>query len=458
MKSFACRRATVVRILTISGAIIISSGAVRAAEEIPGVFDLRNAAGKNFVSTVKTQTGGTCWTHATAAALESNLMMTGEWSAQEDSVDANLAEYHLDWWNGFNLHFNSDTAPEANGLTVHEGGDFLVATAYLARGGAVRDIDGQSYGQAPAVSAPGYHHYYPRHVEWLASPDSADAQQRIKAALIKNGVVGTALSWSSKFFNQTNATFYQPVANTDEANHAVAIVGWDDTKKTQAVKPGAWLIKNSWGSEWGKQGYFWISYEDKVAGRHPDMGAVAFRDVERLAYDRIYFHDYHGWRDTKKDTLHAVNSFSAKGPSRRHAMGLSAREYLKAVSFYTTEHDSDYMVRIYKSFDGTTLTNEVAFVGGREANKGFHTVEMPWDVALESGAKFHVSVELGKGGQAFDRTSHVPVLLCGPKTKVIVKSMALPGESYYLKSGRWVDLTTDDATANFAIKALTVLR
>ena len=116
------------------------------------------------------------------------------------------------------------------------------------------------------------------------------------------------------------------------------------------------------------------------------------------------------------------------------------------------------MVRIYKAFDGNSLGQEVAWVGGHEANKGMHTVDLPFEVALEPGEVFHVSVELSKGGHAFDRTSNVPVLLCGPKTKTIVKSKASPGESRYLSGGKWVDLTSDDATANFAIKALSVLR
>ena len=436
-----------------------ASGVANAATDLPAAFDLRNVDGRNLVTAAKKQSGGTCWTHATAAGLESNLMLTGEWATQGESGEANLAEYHLDWWNGFNQHFNSDTAPQKNGLTVHEGGDYLVATAYLSRGGAVRDVDGQSFNQPPSQSGAGFHYYYPRHVEWLASSaDRAEGARRIKQALMSHGVVGTALSWATRFFNATNATFYQPVSDPDEANHAVAIVGWDDNKKTQAAKAGAWLIKNSWGTDWGKQGYFWISYEDKFAGRHADMGAVAFRDVERLGYDRIYFHDYHGWRDTKKGALHAVNSFAAKGPSARHAMGLSAREYLKAVSFYTTEHDSDYMVRVYRVFDGNTLTNEVAFTGGHEVNKGFHTVDLPFEVAMEPGSKLHVSVELSKGGHAFDKTSDVPVLLCGPRKWTIVKSKASAGESYYLKDGQWVDLTRDDPSANFAIKDLTVLR
>jgi len=35
--------------------------------------------------------------------------------------------------------------------------------------------------------------------------------------------------------------------------HAIAIVGYDDAK-------GAWLLRNSWGTDWGINGYCWIEY------------------------------------------------------------------------------------------------------------------------------------------------------------------------------------------------------
>ena len=40
---------------------------------------------------------------------------------------------------------------------------------------------------------------------------------------------------------------------TRNVNHAITIVGWDDSKK-------AYLVKNSWGKKWGQDGYVWVGY------------------------------------------------------------------------------------------------------------------------------------------------------------------------------------------------------
>ena len=46
-------------------------------------------------------------------------------------------------------------------------------------------------------------------------------------------------------------------AGTDAVNHNVLICGWDDTMCGGA---GAWLVKNSWGNDFGDNGFFWIKY------------------------------------------------------------------------------------------------------------------------------------------------------------------------------------------------------
>lgn len=47
------------------------------------------------------------------------------------------------------------------------------------------------------------------------------------------------------------------------ANHAVLIVGWDDTMCDGA---GAWIVKNSWGPNWGDEGYVYIKYGSASIG------------------------------------------------------------------------------------------------------------------------------------------------------------------------------------------------
>lgn len=420
----------------------------------PSSYDLRDVNGTDYVTGVRDQGQyGTCWTHGIMASMESNLLMTGNWAAQGESGEPNLAEAHLDWWNGFNT-YNNDDDQGGSGIQPHEGGDYRVGSAYLTRGeGAAREIDAP-YDELPTPCArndPSYHKYIPHDIEWYVAGSDLSNINTIKYSLMEHGAIGTAIDYEGQFIEYPDYTFYQPPSNPNPPNHAVTIVGWDDNKVTQAPQPGAWIVKNSWGTWWGLDGYFWISYYDKTSCQDPQMGAVSFQGVRRFTQNEtIYSYDYHGWRDTFTDSSEAFNAFTA-----------NASDILKAVSFYTTTDNVGYTVKVYRSFTGGQLQDEAATQSGAIDYEGYHTIDLANPVALTAGAPFYVYVSVTNGGIAFDRTSDVPVLL-GGSSRVIVHSLAHAGESYYMNGGTWTDLYTYqfsdpswDESANFCIKALT---
>ncbi len=432
------------RLRQLLAAAWLLAGGTLAWAELPAIFDLRNVDGHNYVTAIRDQGPyGTCWTFGLLASPESNLLINGNWGDNGvDFDEPNLSERHLDWWSGFNKFQNADLdPPTGDGTDIHGGGNAVYLMAYMSRGeGMVREIDAPypDLDFPPPQLHGRFHRYYARDVDmYIVAPDLSNIDV-VKQNVMTKGAVSTVMFTASDLFRTIDGreVHYQPPSDTRFINHEIAIIGWDDTMATQAPEgPGAWLIKNSWGTGWNtaEGGFFWISYYDKFASRYPtfDGGTININNVQMLTGERFYYHDYHGWVDTKADSNQGFNAFVA-----------GDNDLLTGVSFYTAADGVQYTARIYDRFEGGQLQDLLAEVAGTLEYRGFHTVDLSAPVPVAAGNDFFVYLEVSAGGQPYDRTfdSSTQAMPGGNLARVIVTSTAAPGQSYYWAGSTWQDL------------------
>lgn len=78
--------------------------------------------------------------------------------------------------------------------------------------------------------------------------------EKVKAALLK-GPLMTTLTVYEDFVTYSSGVYLHKTGAA-LGGHAVSLVGYDDAKQ-------AWLVRNSWGEEFGENGYVWVAYADK---------------------------------------------------------------------------------------------------------------------------------------------------------------------------------------------------
>ena len=87
--------------------------------------------------------------------------------------------------------------------------------------------------------------------------DKMPSVEQLKSALIKHGPLAMPM-WADHCFAVYKSGVFNG-HNNKSLNHVVVLIGWDDDKQ-------AWLIKNSWGKDWGEEGFAWIQYESNNVG------------------------------------------------------------------------------------------------------------------------------------------------------------------------------------------------
>ena len=252
--------------------------------------------------------------------------------------------------------------------------------------------------------------------------DSA-AQDAIKKSLMDEGAVTISYfaTGKKKYFNSNYAQYVNKYITTGDestmANHAVTIVGWDDNYSKEnfgdlTVDPeernipkadGAWIIKNSWGSDWADGGYFYLSYYDMTIDNPSKFIYDSASGSGAYSYDYNYQYDFLGSASVAQIKPNAFGSDAQFA----NVFTAGSHEKLAAVSVMSVNPNSEVSYKVYKLNDGATSPTDGTLVAEGEQTieyAGYHTIELDDQVDLQAGERFSV-VETVEGRDG----SYVPL-------------------------------------------------
>lgn len=345
------------------------------SRELPEQFDLRS---RRKILAVSDQGDlGTCWAFASLAALSTSM-------PQETAVP--LSVDHMTLKNSF-------------GLEQNDGGDYAMSSSYLLawQGPVAEEEDPYGDGSSPDGLEPVCH---VQTMEILGEKDYG----AIKKAVYETGGVQSSLYLPADAGMDGNPYYRRDTYSfcydgSEEANHDVVIVGWDDGYSRENFfgkpkKDGAFLCMNSWGENFGDGGFFYVSYEDARIGRC----SISYTGVESAEnYDFIHQTDLCGWTGqlgSESSTAWFANVYETE-----------ERETIKAAGFYATRPDTSY--RIYfamipecggEADMGEALSERTLMAEGRLKNAGFYTIPWSRGMTMEKNKRFAVLVEIDSPG------------------------------------------------------------
>ncbi|XP_068603139.1 digestive cysteine proteinase 1 [Brachionichthys hirsutus] len=195
---------------------------------------------------------GSCWSFGSTGAVEGALFLkTGSLQvlSQQMLVDCS-------WGFGNNGCDGGEEWRAYEWIMKHGG----IATTETY--GSYRGMNGFCHLNSSQLTA---------HVKSYTNVTSGDAEA-LKMALYKNGPAAIGIDASHpSFVFYSHGVYYEPACGntTDDLDHAVLAVGYG-TLNGQPY----WLVKNSWSTYWGNDGYILMSMKDNNCGVTTDATFV----------------------------------------------------------------------------------------------------------------------------------------------------------------------------------------
>lgn len=186
---------------------------------------------------------GSCWAFGTVAPFESGLKLkTGQMKdiSEQYLLSCNIDGFSCDGgWFAHDYHIDKIPPGENAAGAVYESEFPYVAS----------DVP---------CGSPHPHHEKLSSWSYVGSQTSVPSADAIKQAIYNHGPVAAAVCVNRPFQRYSGGIFSSRWP-CRKINHAIVLVGWDDAQ-------GAWILRNSWGSAWGEQGYMRIKYGQNQVG------------------------------------------------------------------------------------------------------------------------------------------------------------------------------------------------
>ena len=299
---------------------------------IPSRFDLRDWG---WVGNVYNQgNNGACWAVGSVGALESALLKaTGVQYLFSPNNMQNMELIYSKYGSEYNI----------------EGGWIFTAPAYLLSWLGVQSIEVDPYDEMGKISELIFDSDDTIHVQdVIVIPGGTNTTDvDLKRAIMKYGALAIAYGAhgdSEPYYNAKTAACYYN--ETHSANHMVDLIGWDDSysKDNFLITPpgdGAWICKNSWGTSFGEEGFFYLSYYDQsflyLDFLEPVLsGAIGYIFNNTIKYTINYQTDFAGLGAFDGNYTWYSNEFTSQ-----------TYELLGAVGTYFNESGIDYELKVY---------------------------------------------------------------------------------------------------------------
>ena len=379
-------------------------------DSLPIRFDLRDWG---WTTPVEDQgRSGSCWTFGSAGAMESAIL-------RYLGIEINLSENNM---RDVSLQYSP-----YGGIGMSEGGSAIAGAIYALSWFGVFPSQYDFYDEmgkiSPIILTNNSIHF--QDVIFVPVRNNATDNDLIKKAILKYGAL------SVSYHDEQVPPYYNPETGAQYCNeshpydHCVTLIGWDDSYSASnfLIAPpgdGAWIIKNSWGTQYGVDGYFYISYWDVNFAYDSDYCPIAYSLENTVEYNKNYQYDIGGGLDFNSNGTEYVNSYVA-----------IADDLIAAVGTYFNDTGVKYSVEVY--VEGDLKVSQ----SGVSPFAGFNTIKLNSYVPIKKGEEFSVLI----------KSNAVPIFSDS-------RQHYINGSSKAKFDGAWQDVTANNTVCS--IKAYTV--